>query len=82
MRIYMLTGAMIGFGLGIALGLNGGIEWPSTLWRACVGAAALGLLMRWWGRMWARGLQAALEQRRAEPAAAPRQPGPNPAKKQ
>ncbi len=81
MKLFMLTGAMIGFALGIALGLTGRTEWPSTLWHACVGAAVLGLLMRWWGRMWARGLQAAIEQRHAAESATPPQPAQNTGKK-
>ena len=69
----MLTGAMIGFSLGLALGFAGRAEWPTTLWHACMAAAVLGWLMRWWGRVWTRGLQASLEQRRALEAAARQQ---------
>ena len=65
----MLTGAMIGFCLGIALGLAGRAEWPTMLWRACAAATVLGWLMLWWGRVWTRGLRASLEQRRALEAA-------------
>ena len=69
----MLTGATIGFGMGIALGLAGRAEWPTMLWRACAAAAALGWLMLWWGRVWTRGLRASLEQRRTLEAAARQQ---------
>ena len=65
----MLTGAFIGFLLGIALGFAGRADWPTVLWRACVGAAAMGLLMRWWGRIWLRGLHTSLQERRAAEAA-------------
>ena len=65
----MLTGAFIGFLLGIALGFAGRADWPTVLWRACAGAAAMGLLMRWWGRIWLRGLQISLQERRAAEAA-------------
>jgi galactitol-specific phosphotransferase system IIC component len=61
----MLIGAMIGFALGIALGIAGRAEWPTMLWHASAAAAVLGWLMRWWGRVWTRGLRASLEQRRA-----------------
>jgi len=64
MKMLMLIGAILGFALGIALGLVAQAEWPSMLWRASVGAAVVGLLMRWWGRIWVRGLQDALEQQR------------------
>jgi galactitol-specific phosphotransferase system IIC component len=79
MKILMLTGAILGFALGIALGLNAGADWPSTLWRACAAAAALGLLTRWWGRVLIRGFYEALEQRRALDVAAHPQPAGPPA---
>ena len=69
MKTLMLIGAMIGFSLGIALGFAGKAEWPTMLWHACAAAAALGWLMRWWGRVWSRGLRASLEQRHALEAA-------------
>lgn len=76
MRMLMLTGAIIGFGLGIALGLAGRAQWPTTLWRACAAATVLGWLMLWWGRVWSHNLRSALEQRRALDAAARQQPQP------
>jgi galactitol-specific phosphotransferase system IIC component len=74
MKILMLTGAILGFALGIALGLSAGADWPSTLWRACAAAAAMGLLMRWWSGVLMRGFREAVEQRRALEAAANPQP--------
>lgn len=77
MKIFMLTGAMLGFLLGIALGLGAGSDWPSTLWHACAGALALGVLMRWWARVWLRGFHETLEQRRSTQATAgPQSSGP------
>jgi hypothetical protein len=64
---------MIGFSLGIALGFAGRADWPTMLWHACAAAAILGWLTRWWGRVWARGLRASLEQRRALELAARQQ---------
>jgi hypothetical protein len=81
MKIFMLTGAMTGFAIGIALGFAGSAGWPSTLWHACVGAAALGLLMRWWGRTWTRGLRDALEQRHTRGPVTVPQSAPNTLKK-
>lgn len=66
----MLLGAMIGFSLGLALGLAGNAGWPTSLWRASAAAAALGLLLRWWGRVWMRNLHIALAERRAAEVAA------------
>ena len=70
MKMLMLSGAMIGFSLGIALGYAGRAEWPSMLWHAAAAAAGLAWLMRWWGRVWTRELRASLEQRRALETAA------------
>jgi len=73
---------MMGFSLGIALGFAGRAEWPAMLWHACAAAAVLGWLMRWWGRVWNRGLRASLEQRRAlEATARQHHPSANLAKK-
>lgn len=69
----MLAGAIIGFSLGLALGVTGRAGWPTTLWRASVAAAAMGLLMRWWGRVLLRSLQAALHERRMAEALARQQ---------
>jgi hypothetical protein len=76
MKTLMLIGAMIGFALGIALGFAGQAEWPTMLWHACAAAALLGWLMRWWGHVWTRGLQASLEQRHALEMAARQQNPP------
>ena len=82
MKMLMLTGAMIGFSLGLALGFAGQAAWPTMLWHACAAAAVLGWLMRWWGRVWTTGLRASLEERRALEAAARQQtPSPSLAKK-
>ena len=82
MKMLMLIGAMLGFSLGIALGLTGRTEWPTMLWHACAAAAVLGWLMRWWGRVWNRELRSSLEQRRAlETAARQQNQSPSIAKK-
>ena len=73
MKILMLIGAIIGFSLGLALGVSGHAGWPATLWRAAVAAAAMGLLMRWWGRVWLRSLQVALIERKTAEALARQQ---------
>jgi len=78
----MLTGAILGFALGIALGIAARTEWPSMLWHAAVGALVVGVLMRWWGRVWVRQFQEALEQRALQAAAVPPTPAVvNPLKK-
>jgi hypothetical protein len=70
MKMLLLTGTVIGFLLGIALGLAGRSEWPTTFLHATAAAIALGLLMRWWGGVCLRGLWASHEQRRLAEAVA------------
>ena len=82
MKILMLIGAALGFVIGIGLGLAANVDWPATLLRACACAAVLGWLMRWWSRVWLRGLEVSLYERRLAEAAARQSPTPNnPAKK-
>jgi hypothetical protein len=82
MKMLMLSGAMIGFSLGIALGFAGRAEWPTMLWHAAAAAAGLAWLMRWWGRVWIRELRASLEQRRVlEAVARQHRPSPSQLKK-
>jgi len=69
----MLCGAMVGFCLGLALGYAGRAEWPSMLWRACAAAAVLGVLMRWWAKVWFQGFRTSLLERRAAELAARQQ---------
>jgi galactitol-specific phosphotransferase system IIC component len=71
MKMLMLIGAILGFVLGIALGVAARAEWPAMLWHACASAAMVGLLMRWWGRIWVRGLYDSLAQRRAPQTVSP-----------
>lgn len=59
MKLLMIIGAMIGFLTGVTLGLVHQAEWPAILWRASLAALAVGVLMRWWGRAWLRGLRQA-----------------------
>ena len=82
MKMLMIMGAIIGFSLGLALGFANRADWPSTLLRACAAAAAVGLLMRWWGRVWLQSLKASLRERRlAEASARQQTPSSTPAKK-
>jgi hypothetical protein len=70
MKMLMLSGTIIGFLLGIGLGLAKRTDWPSVFLHATAAAAALGLLMRWWAGVWLRGLRASYEQRRHAEAVA------------
>lgn len=68
--MFLLIGTVIGFLLGIALGLAGRHDWPTIFLHATAAAVALGLLLRWWGGVCLRGLRASYEQRRLAEAAA------------
>ena len=59
MKLMMIFGGMLGFVMGITLGLAQESSWPEVLWRASGGALAAGLLMRWWGGLWVRSLKEA-----------------------
>ena len=49
----MIAGGTGGFGIAVLLGLaTDGTTWPLILLRASVGALAIGLLLRWWARVW------------------------------
>jgi len=63
----MIAGGTAGFGTGVLFGLAAdGTTWPAILLRASVGSLALGLLFRWWARVWMGcWLQAQAERRAA-----------------
>jgi hypothetical protein len=80
MKLMMITGGLVGFSLGLGLGWVRDAAWPSILWRASVAAYLGGMLLRWWGKLWLKAWQAALQQRHATAsvsdakAAAPSEP--------
>jgi hypothetical protein len=78
MKLLMLTGAFLGFGIGVGFSWAQRSAWPDVLWRAGVAAYLGGLLLRWWGRLWMKGLREVCEARMAEAARA--KTIPNPAK--
>ena len=65
MKRMMLTGAMVGMGMGFGLGWVRQIPLAEAFVHGCVAAYCGGLLMRWWGRIWFRGLREAYEERLA-----------------
>lgn len=86
MKLLMTLGGLIGFGLGLLTSLVQGCAWPEAFGRACVAALVAGIVLRWWGQVWANNLQKALEERaqpqgQASTPATPTQPSsPSPAK--
>lgn len=65
MKLLMILGGCIGFGIGVAFGLASESGWPSTLWRAALTAYLAGLLMRWWGSLWMSSLKQVLLEKQA-----------------
>jgi hypothetical protein len=65
MKMLMLAGGVLGLGVVVAVGWFRGNSWDSILWRACLGAYAGALLMRWWGGLWMKGLSDARRERKA-----------------
>ncbi|HVM59893.1 MAG TPA: hypothetical protein VMV72_03420 [Verrucomicrobiae bacterium] len=57
MKLLLLTGGLIGFGMGFGLGLVHEQSLPHALAHACIALYVGALLMRWWGRVWIKALQ-------------------------
>ena len=60
MKLLLLIGGILGFGIGMAFSWAQASSWPSCLWHACLAAYLAGLMLRWWGRAWRRNLEIAL----------------------
>jgi hypothetical protein len=76
MKLLMLTGAFLGFVIGAGFSWAETSAWPDVLWRAGVAAYVGGLLLRWWGRLWMKGLREVCEARIADAARAKATPTP------
>jgi hypothetical protein len=55
----MIVGGMLGFLIGVGVGLLQENSWPSILWKSSLIAYVIGLLFRWWGRVWIQNLEQA-----------------------
>jgi hypothetical protein len=65
MKKLMIMGCLIGFLMGIGVGLAQNSPWSSILWRASVAAVIAGYLLRWWGQVWMNGLAEAYQEKLA-----------------
>lgn len=79
MKMMMLTGAMLGFGVGVTFSLLRESPWPTVVWHACVAAYVSGLTFRWWARHWMKNLRLALVEKQAAAVRAATLPSPAPA---
>lgn len=69
-KALMILGSLVGFVIGAAIGMASGSLGPATFWRSCVAALLLGILTRWWGRIWLGAMRDAATQRQAQQHAA------------
>ena len=81
MKLIMVLGGLIGFGIGLASALAGGPGGLQAggLWRAALTALLGGILLRWWGQLWVQCLRDAQKQRQVSPPK--RELNSNPAQK-
>lgn len=63
MKKLMIMGGLMGFIIGFGFGWMNGVGWAAIFLRASVAALISGLLFRWWGRQWIRGLADSLNRR-------------------
>ncbi|MGD1019067.1 MAG: hypothetical protein ABSA12_07080 [Verrucomicrobiia bacterium] len=57
MKLLLLTGGLLGFGIGFGIGLVREQSLPHALAHACVALYVGAMLMRWWGRVWIKALE-------------------------
>jgi hypothetical protein len=57
MKLLLLLGGALGFGIGLVFSRAQENSWPFCLWHACVAAYAGGWLTGWWGRAWQKNLK-------------------------
>ncbi len=67
MRLLLLIGGLLGFGIGLLVSWAEESSAPACLWHACLAAYLTALLMRWWGGAWRRNLVDALRERQSRP---------------
>jgi hypothetical protein len=77
MKLLMLLGGALGFGIGLFFSRAQENSWPYCLWHASLAAYAGGWLLAWWGRSWQTNLKNAAQERMSRPAPAAAVP-PNP----
>jgi hypothetical protein len=65
MKLLLIIGGFLGFGIGLLFNWSGQSAWPSSLWRACLTAYAAAILMKWWGLAWRKSLHDSIREREA-----------------
>jgi hypothetical protein len=77
MKRLVLIGGMIGFLIGVGLGLcSEGASWPGVFLRAALTCVIGGIVLRWWGRTWVDAIRDVHNQQMAALAKAQEANGP------
>jgi hypothetical protein len=67
MKLLLLLGGALGFGIGLVSSRARENSWTFCLCQACVAAYAGGWLAGWWGRAWQKNLKDAALERQNTP---------------
>lgn len=70
MKLLLLIGGCLGFGIGLFFSWLDDNGWPVILWHASLAAYLGGHLFKWWGGAWRRSLENDLLERRTRPSPA------------
>ena len=68
MKLLMLSGGVMGFGIGLFFSRAQENSWSYSLWQASLASYAGGWLMGWWGRSWQSNLKEEARERMHRPA--------------
>jgi hypothetical protein len=65
MKLLLVMGGMLGFGIGLLFSWAEQSSGPSCLWHGCLAAYLTAILMRWWGGAWRKSLMESMRERQA-----------------
>ncbi|MGB9603675.1 MAG: hypothetical protein ACP5MG_11210 [Verrucomicrobiia bacterium] len=57
MKLMLMIGGFVGFGIGVILGVAQSGSWQDVIWKSAVAAYIAGFLMKWWGTVWIKSIQ-------------------------
>jgi hypothetical protein len=65
MKLLLVIGGLLGFGIGLLFSWAEQSSGPACLWHACLAAYLTAVLMRWWGIAWRKSLIESMQERQA-----------------
>jgi hypothetical protein len=71
MKLLLIIGGALGFGIGLVFSWLQQTSWPTSLLHASLAAYAASWLLIWWGKTWQKNLQQAWMEKESQPAPAP-----------